>query len=173
MKYFWTRLREILWRRDIEYAEFQGAFIAILWGIWFLHPYQVGFLSGVKVVAPVIIVAYSTQWHSAWGFLFVTIGSIQVLGLVTHHYRIRRTGAMLGMMAWLFVALLLALGDWRALSCPTTFAFSLGSAWGFIRIRQYEEDAKREIISGSKNRSETCTTEAPAKIQRPLRYHAT
>jgi hypothetical protein len=141
MRKAFLRLYEIIWRRDIEYAEIQGSLIALLWGAWFLQQYyDVSFKTKLPVYNSLLKVAT----HEAWGVTFIVIGLIQFFGLLFSRYTVRRIGTMSATVLWLFVGIFLAMDEWRTFSCPTAFAFALGSAWGFIRIGQTHVIAERQ-----------------------------
>ena len=124
---FLCRVRDILWRRDVEFAEIQGALVSFLWGAWLLNPYYVS-----SNFAQSVLLWVAPSW--AWGMLFLFVGAFQFFGLAYRKQRVRRFGSIGACMLWLFVGIFLAQDDWRTLSVPTVFAFSLGSAWGFIRL---------------------------------------
>jgi hypothetical protein len=141
MRRIWSRLYEIVWRRDIEYAEIQGSLIALLWGTWFLQQY---YDASFKARLPVYNSLLKIATHETWGAVFVVIGLLQFFGLLLSKYSVRRIGTMSATILWLFVGIFLAMDEWRTFSCPTAFAFALGSAWGFIRIGQTHIVAERQ-----------------------------
>lgn len=141
MAKIWSRIYDIIWRRDIEFAEIQGALVTLLWGVWFMQTYYDKALSSRVQTYDALLVVVP---HEIWGGVFIVVGLVQFLGLVYYNYRARRVGAMLATVLWLFVGIFLALDEWRTFSCPTAFAFALGSAWGYIRIGQIYTSVERQ-----------------------------
>lgn len=119
MMRLYDRFVEITTRRDFEYAELQGAFVALIWAVCFFIDSP-----GTEL----------NSWPSyIWGILFAIVGFTQSTGLMFLQYHIRRIGSMLAVIAWMFAAGMLA-ADLRIYLCATCVAFAVGAAWGFIRI---------------------------------------
>jgi hypothetical protein len=127
-----ARIQEIIVRKDFEYAELQGASIAVLWGIWFAAFGTAGHFGAVRALSVLAV-------EQVWGVAFLTLGVVQFVGLVKNSHRLRRASCFAAVVLWLFVSLLLGMEEYRLLAFPTTFAFAIGAAWGFIRIGRMEE----------------------------------
>jgi hypothetical protein len=121
------RIEEIVLRRDFEFAELQGAILAMMWGVWLLLPFY---------DRP--LVTYETLLQVApnegWAVLFMAVGFGQMYGLVRQKRRLRRFFTFAALLVWLFTSILIGMNDWHALSFPMACAFALGAGWGFIRI---------------------------------------
>jgi hypothetical protein len=136
---FLSRVHDILWRRDIEYAEIQGSLLSLLWGVWLFHSYYDKSNSERSFTYDSLLKVCP---HEVWGSIFILVGAVQFAGLLFASYRMRRVGTLLATMLWLFVGSLLAMDEWHMLTCPTVFAFAVGSGWGFIRIGRFSTSPK-------------------------------
>lgn len=121
------RLVDLVYRRDFEYSEFQGALLAIVWGSWMLNPWANVFGEGWRYVAAVAP-------DQAWGAAFLLCGLGQLAGLLFHRYGARRLFALCGAILWLFTSALLGMERVFHLAFPTTAIFFIGASWGYLRI---------------------------------------
>jgi hypothetical protein len=125
------RIAAIAFRKDFEYAEFQGALVALGWGFWIfaLHPfdqYQAGVYRLLAKQLP----------DAVWGGLFLVLGALQLYGLVFERWGIRRVVSMLAFVAWFYLFLAFLFSAPHILATPTTAMFAVGAAWGHLRISQ-------------------------------------
>lgn len=124
-----SRIADITMRRDIEYAELQGALVAIGWGVWIYAPARAPFQNSV-LFAP-LVDTLPIYW---WSFLFVLAGVFQASALIVNNISARRAACLAAVVAWLFAAAVLGYGTESSPLIPFILMFALGSAWGYLRI---------------------------------------
>ncbi len=139
------RIQEIVLKKDFEYAELQGGLVSVLWGIWFIT--LADKIDAQHMASYVTLMRFAD--HAVWGALFLILGLAQIYGLIRQVYRVRRTTSLFAVVVWLYVTILFGLEDWHALVFPTTAAFAVGAAWGFIRIGRMVP-ARKETASRSR-----------------------
>jgi hypothetical protein len=97
------RLIDLVYRRDFEYAELQGGWVALFWGLWLVVAKARAFTDDgwthVGQVAP----------DRIWGMALVLIGLGQLVSLVMRRYRCRRMFALAAAMVWISLAVLLGM----------------------------------------------------------------
>lgn len=127
------RIAEILRTGEIEYAELQGAVMALAWGIG---------LMCIQAPALEVPPAYL-------GISLVAVAVVQLLGIRGLHYGLRRFGAMFAIVLWTFVAgeAADAGNTWRYVICPTCLCLAISSAWGYYRIGRRHEAHIRGLIT--------------------------
>jgi hypothetical protein len=122
------RLIDLIYRRDFEYAELQGGWVAILWGTWLLNPWVRIFVDDgwnrVAGLAP----------EHAWGAALTVIGICQLVALLKESYRWRRLSALSAAAVWLSLGVLLAMERPYRLAVPSAWMFCIGASWGYLRI---------------------------------------
>ncbi len=130
MKLLLSRLHDILWRRDIEYAEFQSCTIALLWGLWLLlfQPFDSPILQAIYGY----MMSYAAD--EVWGVMFLVLGVGQTYALIVRNQPMRAGLMLLSFAWWSSIFLMQAVQTPGTLPVPTTFMFALSSAWGFVRI---------------------------------------
>lgn len=136
------RFAEIVARRDFEYAEFQGAYVALIWaGVLAWEWYWGEFIPAqIAGISPLI-----------WSVVFLSIGLAQLFGLLRLNYSLRRSSAFCAGCLWAFVAATLG-GEWRALLCVMAFALSMASFWGYVRIGRARalRTLRRQLMEASR-----------------------
>jgi len=128
--YAHQRLWSVLRDADMRTIELVTAFIALAWGIWVGNPFfsvyegAHAFYAGAEAIAP--------EW--AWGSLVGFVGILQFIGLATGKKAIRRHGAMLGVLAWLFVFGAAVSSPAAATTAPVGYPIMcLLCAWVYLR----------------------------------------
>lgn len=122
------RIIELVYRRDFEYAELQGGWVAILWGLWLLNPWvDVFAVDGWRTVAGIAP-------DHIWGTALLVVGGGQLLGLLFRNYRCRRAFALSAAALWIAFGTLLGLDKPFRLTVPSCWMFFIGAAWGYLRI---------------------------------------
>ncbi len=138
MTFFLGRLKEILFHRDIEYAELQACLLSLFWGLWLIlfQPFD----------EPLLKYLYGLMSNfgpdEVWGGFFVMLGVGQTYALVTNYRALRASLMLVSFAWWSAIFLMLAFQVHGALSVPTTFLFSLSSAWGFVRVAMEPRNGK-------------------------------
>ena len=137
----------VIFQSDIEYGELQGAMLALLWGVWFLLPWYDASAHSYPVFHALLGLLNNTYWAA----IFISIGILQLCGVASKQYSIRRVGAMMALICWLFVGIFLSWSDWHAMSAPTAWAFAIGAGIGFVKIgicQRRDEQYRRLQDSG-------------------------
>ncbi len=124
------RIKEILLRRDIEYAELQACLLSVLWGVWllFLNPFDDP--RGQHLYG--IMMSYAAD--EIWGTLFLVLGVLQLYALASNKPNERAIFMLFSFAWWSAIFLTQVVAVPSSMTVPTTFLFSLSSAWGFVRI---------------------------------------
>ena len=134
---FVDRIIDLVYRRDFEYAELQGGWVALFWGLWLVIAKARAFTDDgwthVGQVAP----------DRVWGIALVLIGLGQLTSLVTRQYRGRRVFALAAAMVWAALAVLLGIDKLYRLAVPSAWMFFVGAAWGYLRIGMPNSDARK------------------------------
>ena len=134
---FVDRIIDLVYRRDFEYAELQGGWVALFWGLWLVIAKARAFTDDgwthVGQVAP----------DRVWGVALVLIGLGQLVSLVTRQYRGRRVFALAAAMVWAALAVLLGIDKLYRLAVPSAWMFFVGAAWGYLRIGMPNSDARK------------------------------
>jgi len=131
------RLIDLVYRRDFEYAELQGGWVALFWGLWLVVA-RAGIFTAegwhhVVAVAP----------DRVWGAALMMIGAGQLISLVFRQYRCRRIFALAAAMVWIALAVLLGMDKLFRLAVPSAGMFFVGAAWGYLRIGMPNSDARK------------------------------
>jgi len=131
------RIIDLVYRRDFEYAELQGGWVALLWGLWLVVARARAFTDDgwthVGQVAP----------DGVWGLALALIGLGQLVSLVMRRYRCRRIFALAAAMVWAAMAVLLGMDKFYRLAVPSAGMFFVGAAWGYLRIGMPHSDARK------------------------------
>lgn len=110
---------------DYEFAELQGAVLSLIWGTWLLFP------DYPHMPERVLLAAMS---HWVWSVLFLAVGSIQLAGLYSAQWPLRRGAIMAACFLWLFSGFLVGFSDWHQPTFPVLIDFAIGSGWGYLRM---------------------------------------
>jgi len=121
------RVVEIL-HRDFEYSEFQGACLAIVWGIWLMLP------GGSFNPSIVKLVMRNVQDLRLLGVLSILLGVVQMVTLLRNNLSHRRTAAFWAVLFWVYNFAIIAVQNWRLMPTPMLFLYSLGAAWAYWRL---------------------------------------
>lgn len=127
-----ARLIEIVTRTNFDYSEFQGAMLAIGWGIWFLIPTFSHYVYPPHTVPAILVDVFPAP---AMGIVAVILGGLQVGALLRNRPPWRRVACLGACTYWTFCWILVVQGDWRLAPVPLLFLFSLGAGWAFIRLQ--------------------------------------
>ncbi len=122
--YIARRVYSLLLREDFDYAEFQAAVIAALWGFWLLF-------IGDRTLDPVL---RGPILGGLWGWGIFTMGVFQLIAIISNNYELRRGAALVAVVMWLFFTVRIFLLEPQRLLFPTAGMLSLGSAWGYLRL---------------------------------------
>jgi len=131
------RVIDLVYRRDFEYAELQGGWVALLWGLWLLNPWIDVFADGwthIAAIAP----------DHVWGAALVVIGAGQLISLLLHQYACRRIFALSAAAMWMALGVLLGMDRFYRLAVPSSWMFFIGAAWGYLRIGMSKRDGARD-----------------------------
>ena len=131
------RIIDLVYRRDFEYAELQGGWVALFWGLWLVVAKARAFTDDgwthVGQVAP----------DRVWGLALALIGLGQLVSLVMRRYRCRRIFALAAAMVWAALGVLLGMDKFYRLAVPSAWMFFVGAAWGYLRIGMPNSDARK------------------------------
>lgn len=124
MRHILIRIIEIIYKDDFEYSEFQGASIALVWGIWLLIPdYPECIQSLINAV----------QYLRFLGVVSIILGMCQMSALVFGKLKYRRIASFWAVLFWVYNFVIVASQNWRLVTAPLLFMFALGAAWGYWR----------------------------------------
>ena len=111
-----------------ELCELENAVTAIGWGIWFLLP----FYDSTVTSFPVFHVMLRNIPNHAWAGIFFVLGIGQILGLGLGRHDARRFWSQFAITVWAAITWMLAMGEWRAVSClnaGVSVLFALLANW--------------------------------------------
>jgi hypothetical protein len=121
-----SRLLEIVLHRDFDFAQLQGAIIALVWGIYLLCDRGT---PAYRMLSPNV----APLWL---GVMLVLIGTMQVIALTQQSGGFRYTVSILATGVWAFLAILLLRIHANLLITPTAVMFAMGAAFGFFRTHR-------------------------------------
>lgn len=133
------RLRALVLEYDFEFAELLGAFAALCWGFWVLSPWWSAY-----TVDPAfsILARLIPEW--VVGMVFVTIGTVQLIALVSDFRHARKHGAFVAAFLWLSLTSLLCMANYQAPAWVLYGCLALTEAWAFLRIVADRRSEHRE-----------------------------
>ena len=135
LREYFDRVLHLIFKSDIEYAEFQSCCMACVWGVWLVFN-RLDDSNECGVFVPSTVSALRTLFPGyVWSIWFCFVGVGHYVSLVRMSYASRRFFSFVALCTWLYVSVYLGMTNPRMVAVPTTFFFALGSAWGHWRLR--------------------------------------
>lgn len=106
-----SRMREIFYQTATDWCEFFSAALALILSAAYLFSAERVFATAPRVYAPM-------RWllpARGWGLILLAVGLTQLWAVLRANRRWRIRAAFVSTTLWLFIAILFALGDIRAL----------------------------------------------------------
>lgn len=123
-------------------SELLAAYVAFVWGLWFLNPHSDLFDSAPQLFAPLKNICSS---EFIWGALFALLGGCRIFAVffLSKSWRMRFSEIFL--FLWLNLAATAIVGDfWRSPAAPIYFGYAVLCATISIRLRN---EIKRDRLA--------------------------
>lgn len=122
------RIHSILSECDMEPVQLLFGCIAVIWGVWLLLPF-----ASLPAVGRGFGYMASILSETAWGWMMIAVGLMQIVPTVIDDLPWRRAGCILATGWWTYLSVAIGLGDWHAAGCPILAFYALVQL--FIALR--------------------------------------
>ena len=122
------RFRDIIWTYDTEPTEFWLGLVTLALGFWLLLPCD------TFALGPGYRAMLALAPEPFWGLLWVAVGALHLVKLLTNGIHFRRQTAFLMVVLWLFQAVLIALGSMAGIGVAIYSTLALQAAWVYLRL---------------------------------------
>lgn len=125
-----SKLFCVLFKADPDFVEVWAGFLSLFFGLWLLEP-------GVTFQNPAYALLPKIMTEDDWGFLFVFLGSAELLIYFFGPIVLRRMCLFIMFFMWTLMSVLIhsALKPYTHTAAPVLFfSIALAIGWAFVRV---------------------------------------